>query len=59
MNETDYRDALRLLNSALDVVGRRDAQRTSRLRQRIRALSLQVDLLRARLQQPPAQMQRN
>lgn len=59
MTETDYRDALRLLDSALQAVGQQDSARTSRLRRRIRALSLQVDLLRARLLQPPARLQRN
>jgi len=59
MTDTDYRDALRLLDSALHAVGQQDSARTTRLRRRIRALSLQVDLLRARLLQPPARLQRN
>ncbi|WP_414660839.1 hypothetical protein [Horticoccus sp. 23ND18S-11] len=59
MTDTDYRDALRLLDSALQAVGQQDSARTMRLRRRIRALSLQVDLLRARLLQPSARLQRN
>ena len=59
MSEAEYREAIRLLDRALDVVNKRDGSRTARLRKRIRALSLEVDLLRARLVQPPARLQRN
>lgn len=59
MTDDEYREALQLLSRALDVVGKRDSTRTARLRKRIRALSLEVDLLRTRLLQPPARYRRN
>jgi hypothetical protein len=59
MSTTDYRDALRLLNTALDVVEKRHVGRPQRLRRRLRAISLELDLLRARLHQPPVSLRRN
>ena len=59
MSPTDYRDALRLLNTALDVVEKRYAARPAGLRRRLRTLSLELDLLRTRMRQPSARLQRN
>jgi hypothetical protein len=59
MSHTDYRDALRLLNTALDVVEKRYAAHPGRLRRRLRTISLELDLLRARLRQPSVSLQRN
>jgi hypothetical protein len=60
MSPTDYHDALRLLNTALAVVEQRHISgRPAGLRRRLRGISLQLDLLRARLRQPPAHLQRN
>ena len=59
MSATDYHDALRLLNQALDAVEKRHVLRSATLRRRLRSLSLELDLLRVRLQQPPARLQRN
>lgn len=59
MSQTDYRDALRLLNEALAIVERRDALQPDHVRRRIRRLSLELDLLRVRLRQPAAYTRRN
>jgi hypothetical protein len=59
MNDADYRDALRLLNSTLALVEKHRAAQPAALRRRIRNLSLRLDLLRARLRQPAANVERN
>jgi hypothetical protein len=59
MTPADYLDALRLLNSSLALVEKQQARSPAALRRRIRRLSLQMDLLRARLRQPPTYLQRN
>jgi hypothetical protein len=59
MTETEFRDALRLLDSATDLLRRGDtAWETSELRE-LRRLALQFDLLRVRLSQTPAEARRN
>jgi hypothetical protein len=57
MTDTDYREALRLLDSALRLLDRRRHPRA--IQRRVRSLSIEFDLLRARRGQPPAAWQRN
>jgi hypothetical protein len=59
MTETEFRDALRLLDSATALLLRGDtAWDTGELRE-LRRLSLEFDLLRVRLSQIPAESRRN
>jgi hypothetical protein len=59
MTETEFRDALRLLDSATALLRRDDATwEMSELRE-LRRLALQFDLLRVRLSQAPAEGLRN
>ena len=59
MSPTDYRDALRLLNSALAVVEKRQTKYHTNLHRRLRRLSIELALLRARLRQPATSLMRN
>ena len=58
MTLTDYREALRLLESAIALIESKQARRCQLGRQ-LRRLSLEADLLRARLRQVSARTQRN
>ncbi len=58
MTATEYCHVLRLLNAALAVCNQRGEPVAIR-RQRLRKLSVEMALLRARLGQPPANLQRN
>jgi hypothetical protein len=58
MTETDYRHALILLDTALTLFERR-RDRPEILRRRLRALSLELDLLRAGLRQSRVSLRRN
>lgn len=61
MTEAEFRDALRLLDSATALLHQRPAEtraRTKTLR-RLRELTVQFDLLRVRLRQAPVELQRN
>jgi hypothetical protein len=58
MRTADYRDALRLVAAAIALIERRRVYRDG-LRRRLRRLSLEADLLRARLRQAPVCLQRN
>ena len=58
MTLTDYRDALRLLESAIALIESKQVQRLH-VGRRLRRLSLEADLLRVRLQQAPASSRRN
>jgi hypothetical protein len=58
MTLTDYRDALRLLESAIALIESKQAHRRH-LGKRLQRLSLEADLLRVRLRQAPARSQRN
>ena len=59
MSHADFRDTLQLLNTTLALVEQGQAVRPFTLQRRIRKLSLHLDLLRVRLQQPPTRQQRN
>ena len=59
MSYAEYRDALRLLNTTLAFVEKHRSARPAALERRIRRLSLRLDLLRVRLQQPSTRLQRN
>lgn len=59
MTPTDYRDALRLLNSALAAVEQRPAKCPVKLHRRLRRLSIELALLRVRLRQPAIALRRN
>lgn len=59
MSHSDYSAALRLLDSALALVTKGYATRPATLRRRIRTLSLQLELLRARMRQPVSRLERN
>jgi len=59
MSLTDYRDAMRLLNSALAAVEKRHVKCPASLRRQLRRLSIELALLRARLRQPATTLQRN
>lgn len=58
MTLTDYRHALRLLESAIALIESRQAHRRQ-VRRRLQRLSIEADLLRARLGQPAPSLQRN
>lgn len=58
MSTPDYREALRLIESAIALLERRRVY-PSGVAQEIRRLSLETDLLRARMQQAPVCSQRN
>ena len=58
MSTPDYREALRLIESAIALLERRRVY-SSGVVQKIRRLSLETDLLRARLRQAPVCSQRN
>lgn len=59
MTPTDFRETLRLLDTALALVSRHNLDRREWLRRKLRRLGREFDLLRARLGQPPASLQRN
>lgn len=59
MRLTDYRDALQLLNSALTAVEKRHVMPPAGLRRKLRRLSIELALLRARLKQPAPASMRN
>jgi hypothetical protein len=58
MSTPDYREALRLIESAIALLERRRTCSTG-MAQEFRRLSLETDLLRARLRQAPVCSQRN
>lgn len=58
MSTPDYREALRLIESAIALLERRRIY-PLRVAQEIRRLALETDLLRARLRQAPVCSQRN
>ncbi len=57
MTDREYRHALHLLNLALELFERTD--RPAAVRRQLRALSLELDLLRAQFRQVPATSRRN
>lgn len=57
MSEKQYRHALHLLNTAIALFERTD--RPESIRRRLRALSIELDLLRAGIRQVPAHSARN
>lgn len=59
MTATDYRETLRLLDAAIGLFSRPDPAPPERLRRKLRQLSRDFDLLRARLGQPCASLRRN
>jgi hypothetical protein len=59
MTPVDFRDALNLLDSALALIDRRDHSDPDAVRRRLRSIARELDLLRARLGQPAAELQRN
>lgn len=59
MTATDYRDTLRLLDTALALFSQHQDRQPRRLRRELRQLNREFDLLRARLGQAPAASQRN
>lgn len=58
MTEAEYRHTLRLLTTALVLFEQR-RDRPALLRRRLRALTLELELLRAQLRQPRASLRRN
>lgn len=58
MTAADFRDALHLLDSAIALL-RRSPRPSENSRRELRELSVQFDLLRARLGQPQPEWQRN
>lgn len=59
MTPTDYRDTLHLLDTAIGLFSRLESAEPEMLRRKLRELNREFDLLRARLGQPPASLQRN
>jgi hypothetical protein len=59
MIATDYRDALLLLEKAIELIEARRVHRRELLHRRLRRLSVDTALLRVRLRQAPAFLQRN
>lgn len=59
MTTSNYRETLHLLDSALALVSRERQPPAPRLRREFRCLAREFVLLRARLGQPPARLQRN
>jgi hypothetical protein len=59
MSHTEFRAALRLLDSTLALVTKGETARPATLQRRIRALSLQLELMRARMRQPITPLGRN
>jgi hypothetical protein len=59
MTPTDFCEILRLLDRALAIFRHDRAAVCTEFRRELRAVSREVDLLRARLGQPSAQLQRN
>lgn len=59
MTETEFRDALRLLDSATALLHRDETPWDASELRELRRLALEFDLLRARLRQVPAELQRN
>lgn len=59
MTPSDFRDVLRLLDSALRLFERRRSEDSASLQRELRAVSLELDLFRARRAQPAATLQRN
>lgn len=61
MTETEFHDALRLLDTATSLLHDRSEETIGRteLLQRVRELMVQFDLLRVRLAQAPVELQRN
>jgi hypothetical protein len=59
MTPSDFRDVLRLLDSALSLFERRWSEHPASLQRELRAVSLELDLLRIRLGQPAVALRRN
>jgi hypothetical protein len=59
MTEADYRDALRLLDSATSLLQNSTTVPPGELLREVRALSWEFDFLRLRLGQPAPALQRN
>jgi hypothetical protein len=59
MSPADFREVIRLLDSAVALFERSRQQKPHALRRRVRALTLEFDLLRTRLGQPSAHLGRN
>lgn len=59
MTPSDFRDVLRLLDSALGLFERRGFEDPVALQRELRAVSLELDLFRVRRAQPAATLQRN
>ena len=59
MTPSDFRDVLRILDSALSLFERRRFEDPASLQRELRAVSLKLDLLRLRLGQPAVALQRN
>jgi hypothetical protein len=58
MNDADYRHLLQLLHTALALCDRRPASSVQQ-RRRLRAIRIELELLRARFRRPVACLQRN
>jgi hypothetical protein len=59
MSPADFREVIRLLDSAVSLFERSRHQEPARLRRHVRALTLEFDLLRVRLAQPAGPQGRN
>ena len=59
MTDADYRDALELLDDAATLLQRLHATPQAQLVRELRRLSLELDLLKVRLGQSDALLQRN
>jgi hypothetical protein len=59
MSPNDFREVLRLLDSAVALFNPRRRQNPAQLRRELRRLSLEMDLFRARFGQPAPALRRN
>lgn len=59
MTPSDFRDVLRLLDSALHLFRRGRFEHPASLQRELRAVSLELDLFRVRRRQPATTLQRN
>lgn len=59
MTEAEYHDALHLLDSATELLRRRDVTSPAEFVAEIRRLTLALDLLKLRVTQAPPESQRN
>jgi hypothetical protein len=59
MTEAEYQHALQLLEAAITALQRRRGGATEQLRDEVRRLALELDLLRAQIIQAPAESRRN